>query len=45
MSESSILSIELKNLPRSLSEALDSLEVDNEYLKPVFSGKLIEKYI
>jgi len=45
LSESSIRSMGLKNLPRSLSEALDSLEVDNEYLKPVFPRELIEKYI
>lgn len=45
LSESNIRSVGLKNLPRSLSEALDTLEVDNEYLKPVFPRELIEKYI
>jgi glutamine synthetase len=34
-----------RQLPRSLSEALDELESDNEYLKPVFPGELIESYI
>ena len=35
----------IKQLPRNLSEALDYLETDNEYLKPIFSKQLIEKYI
>ncbi len=35
----------VKELPRSLEEALDELEVDNEYLKPVFTSDVIEKYI
>lgn len=45
LSERDIRSRGLKSLPRSLSEALDSLEADNEYLKPVFPRELIEKYI
>ena len=35
----------LKRLPRSLEEALDNLELDNEYLKPAFPAELIETYI
>ncbi len=34
-----------KQLPRSLEEALDELENDHEYLKPVFSREVIESYI
>ncbi|MEM1927857.1 MAG: type I glutamate--ammonia ligase [Acidilobaceae archaeon] len=32
-------------LPRSLDEALDELESDREYLKPVFPESLLESYI
>ncbi len=32
-------------LPRSLEEALDELESDNEYLKPIFNNDLLESYI
>ncbi len=32
-------------LPRSLEEALDELESDNNYLKPVFNSELLESYI
>ncbi|WFO75735.1 type I glutamate--ammonia ligase [Desulfurococcaceae archaeon MEX13E-LK6-19] len=35
----------IKSLPRSLLEALDELESDNEYLKPVFPRELLESYI
>jgi glutamine synthetase len=35
----------IKELPRSLEEALDELEVDNEWLSPVFPKELIETYI
>jgi glutamine synthetase len=35
----------IKELPRSLEEALDELEADNEWLRPVFSKELIETYI
>ncbi|MEM1644484.1 MAG: type I glutamate--ammonia ligase [Ignisphaera sp.] len=35
----------IKELPRSLDEALDELESDNEWLKPVFSQDVIETYI
>ena len=34
-----------KRLPRNLSEALDELESDHEYLKPVFSKEVLERYI
>ncbi|MCC6035049.1 MAG: glutamine synthetase beta-grasp domain-containing protein [Desulfurococcaceae archaeon] len=34
-----------KRLPTSLLEALEELEIDNEFLKPVFPRELIEKYI
>lgn len=32
-------------LPRSLDEALDELETDNEYLRPAFTKDLLETYI
>ncbi len=32
-------------MPRSLYEALDELESDHEYLKPVFSREIIKSYI
>ena len=35
----------IKELPRSLDEALDELESDNEWLKPAFPGELIRAYI
>jgi glutamine synthetase len=35
----------IKELPRSLDEALDELESDNEWLMPVFPKELIESYI
>lgn len=35
----------IKELPRSLDEALDELESDHEWLKPIFSQDLIESYI
>jgi glutamine synthetase len=34
-----------KRLPSSLLEALEELEVDNEFLKPVFPRELVERYI
>lgn len=34
-----------KRLPSSLIEALEELEIDNEFLKPVFPRELVEKYI
>ena len=34
-----------KRLSRNLSEALDELESDHEYLKPVFSKEVLERYI
>ncbi len=38
-------SLGIKELPRSLDEALDELESDHEWLKPAFSAELIESYI
>ena len=35
----------LKRLPRSLNEALDELESDNSYLKPVFESDMLESYL
>lgn len=35
----------IKMLPKSLDEALDHLESDHEYLKPVFDNDVIEAYI
>ena len=35
----------IKVLPRSLEEALDELESDNEFLKPVFPQSLLEAYV
>ncbi|AFK51766.1 glutamine synthetase, type I [Thermogladius calderae 1633] len=32
-------------LPRSLEEALEELEADNDYLQPVFDRELLESYI
>lgn len=37
--------LKMKTLPRSLDDALDELESDNDYLKPVFPSELIETYI
>lgn len=37
--------LNIKELPRSLDEALDELESDNEYLKPVFNSALLQTYI
>lgn len=37
--------LNIKELPKSLDEALDELEIDNEWLKPVFSKDIIETYI
>jgi len=38
-------SLGIKELPRSLDEALDELECDHEWLKPAFPTELIESYI
>ncbi|NPA97578.1 MAG: type I glutamate--ammonia ligase [Crenarchaeota archaeon] len=35
----------IRTVPRSLEEALDELESDNEWLKPVFPREVIETYI
>lgn len=37
--------LRIKELPRTLDEALDELECDNEWLKPVFTSDLLEVYI
>jgi len=34
-----------RRLPTSLSEALDELDQDREFLKPIFSNDLVDKYI
>lgn len=39
------LSENVSVLPKSLDEALDELESDNEYLQPIFSKELINDYI
>ncbi len=38
-------SLGIKELPRSLDEALDELESDNEFLKPVFNSSILSTYI
>ncbi|MGC8478356.1 MAG: type I glutamate--ammonia ligase [Candidatus Micrarchaeia archaeon] len=35
----------IRSLPKSLDEALDALEADNEFLKPVFAKSLVDSYI
>ncbi len=45
MSDEERAKYNIKTLPRDLYEALDELESDNEYLKPIFSSSLIEEYI
>ncbi len=35
----------IKTLPRTLEEALDELETDNEFLKPAFNEETIQAYI
>ena len=39
------LKLGIRDLPRSLDEALDELESDNGYLKPVFTKEILEAYI
>lgn len=38
-------SLGIKSLPGSLEEALQELESDNEFLKPVFTSEVIEGYL
>jgi glutamine synthetase len=38
-------SLGIKELPRSLDEALDELESDSEFLKPVFNSSILQAYI
>ena len=45
LSEEERKKLGIKTLPRTLDEALDELETDNEWLKPVFSREILETYI
>ncbi len=44
-SEKELRERNVRRLPRNLWEALEKLESDNEYLKPVFSRTVLETYI
>jgi glutamine synthetase len=35
----------IKEIPRSLDEALDELEIDSGFLKPVFNSQILEQYL
>lgn len=37
--------LKIRELPRSLDEALDELEMDNAFLKPVFNTSFLDTYI
>ena len=45
MSEEERRRLGIKELPGSLEEALDELETDNEFLKPIFTKEIIEGFI
>lgn len=45
LTEQEIRELGISSLPRSLDEALDELEIDHDYLKPVFSREIIDSYI
>ncbi|GAB6148187.1 type I glutamate--ammonia ligase [Stetteria hydrogenophila] len=45
MGEAKRRALGIKSLPRSLDEALDELESDNEWLKPAVDRELLEEYI
>ncbi|QIW24265.1 type I glutamate--ammonia ligase [Sulfolobus sp. S-194] len=45
MSEERKKQLKIKELPRSLNEALDELESDKEFLKPVFNSSILNTYI
>ena len=45
LSPQDLRKLNIETLPRSLDEALDELEADNEYLKPAFNRELLESYI
>ncbi len=45
MSERELRELGVKTLPRSLSEALEELESDCEFLRPAFTRQLLEKYV
>ena len=37
--------MDIKSLPRSLDQALDELESDNEFMRPVFTQSFIDSYV
>ncbi len=45
LSPSDLKRLNIEVLPRSLDEALDELESDNEYLRPAFTKEMLEAYI
>jgi len=45
MTEEERRRLSIRELPRSLDEALDELESDNEFLKPIFTREALESYI
>ncbi|BEP17566.1 type I glutamate--ammonia ligase [Pyrofollis japonicus] len=45
MSEEEKKRLGIKELPRSLDEALDELESDNDFLKPIFTKEVIEGFV
>ncbi len=45
MSEEERKKLKIKELPRTLWEALDELESDREYLNPIFPKEAIDEYI
>ena len=45
MSSEKRKSLRIGEIPRSLNEALDSLENDKEFLKPVFANEILDTYI
>ncbi len=45
MSKGKRAELGIKEIPRSLDEALDELEADNAFLRPVFGKELLDTYI
>ncbi|AAY80804.1 type I glutamate--ammonia ligase [Sulfolobus acidocaldarius] len=45
MSEEKKRSLKIRELPGSLDEALNELESDNEFLKPVFNSSILQAYL
>ena len=45
MSDSKRKEMGIRELPRSLGEALDDLESDSDFLKPVFGREVLDTYI